>query len=97
MAISLNSIVGRADDTVEAELPEGETAVMKVALGNYYVLNQIGSQIWKTIERPVPVATICDLLVMRYDVERDECLEQTLSYLAALLAEQLVVVHETSA
>jgi hypothetical protein len=91
-SITLASVVCQASDVIDAGLPEGETAIMNTMSGNYFVLNPVGSSIWELLREPVIVGDICNRLLDQFDVERDECVEETLDYLSVLLDEQLVVV-----
>lgn len=77
-------------------MPDGETAIMNVSRGTYYILNGVGGQIWEIIKEPTPVQNVCDDILAQYDVEAEECTKQVLRYLDELLNEQLITVHEPS-
>ncbi|MCE7992571.1 MAG: lasso peptide biosynthesis PqqD family chaperone [Roseivirga sp.] len=71
---------------------DGETVMMSVEQGNYYGLNQVGTEIWKLIESPIKVEDICKALVKEYKVEQDTCEKEVLSFLNDLTSEKIVVL-----
>jgi hypothetical protein len=46
---------------------DGEVVVMGFSQGKYVGLNDIASAIWRRLERPQPVADLCDALVRDFE------------------------------
>lgn len=74
----------------------GEKVMLSVANGKYYNLGKIGGDIWELIQNPVGVSDLVDQLMQQYEVDRDLCEKQTLSFLSSLLEERLIEVEERS-
>ena len=45
----------------------GELALMSIANGCYYTLNPVASDIWRSLERPMPTERLAAMLADEYD------------------------------
>ena len=91
MAITLRTIVQRRLDALGADVG-GEVVLMSVERGKYYGLDEIGSNIWRRIEQPVDVASLCAALQAEYDADA-AALEHDVIALLERLADQGLVVE----
>ncbi|MEN2978574.1 PqqD family protein [Tistrella bauzanensis] len=66
MAITLADTITRNDDLMIAEI-DGEVVLMHIDLGNYYGLDEIGSDIWTRLDAPQGVAALRDALIADYE------------------------------
>lgn len=73
---------------------DGEKVMLSIQNGKYYNLGEMGGEIWDCMKTPIKVKEIINLLMTRYDVERDECEDQVIAFLGQLLAEGIVHVRE---
>lgn len=89
--IDLDMTIVRNSGLLDSEI-DGETVMMSVEQGNYYGLNQVGTEIWKLIESPMVVRDICEALVQDYKVEQATCEKEVLSFLNDLSSEKIVVL-----
>ena len=97
MSVSLSTIVRRGEEHVETRAGE-QIMMMSVAQGNYYVLGGTAERIWEMIEKgPVAIETIVNRLLDEFDVDRDTCEEQVLSFVRSLLDDGLAVEHRHAA
>jgi hypothetical protein len=71
---------------------DGEIVMMSVENGEYYGLDEIGSRIWELIEAPVSVDQLINSLMTEFDVNHEECLNDTLEFLEDLRAKDLLLV-----
>jgi len=78
--IMLNSIIEKNNEMVTADM-DGETVMMSVKTGKYYNLGKMGSIIWEMIENPILVEIIVSSLLEKYNVDRQQCEEEVLSFL----------------
>lgn len=72
----------------------GEKVILSIENGKYYNLGIMGSQIWDLVAEPLTFSSIVDSLINEFDVTREVCEEQVLSFLTHLLEEQLLEVSE---
>lgn len=72
----------------------GEKVILSIENGKYYNLGIMGSQIWDLVAEPLTFSSIVDSLLNEFDVTREVCEEQVLSFLTHLLEEQLLEVSE---
>ena len=67
--IHLETRVRQARDLLDAEIG-GQTVMMSIGRGKYYVLDPIGTEIWDLLKKPRTVRELCDEALPRFDVER---------------------------
>jgi hypothetical protein len=87
--INLQSIISAKKEIVAADM-DGDTVMMSVAAGKYYNLGTTGGAIWKMLESPVSVATLIAKLLERYEVTREQCETEVLSFLNSVNQEGLL-------
>lgn len=88
--ITLESTIKRNSDGLLASEVGDEMVMMDIEAGNYISLNKIGRIIWEQIEQPLPVSTLINNLVNRFNVEEDECVKDTLDYLNNMLQQKVI-------
>lgn len=87
--LTLDSVVSQSSLQVACEL-DGEIVMMHIDSGEYFGCDAVGCRIWKLIEEPKTVSDVCDVLIREFDVERQQCERDVLTFLNELLAESLV-------
>jgi len=92
--IKLDTVVKRSQGLVSNDM-DGETVLLSVESGRYYGMDAVGTRIWDLIEQPRVVAALCDVLQEEFDVEREQCRRDVLSYLDELRAERLIEVESS--
>ena len=96
MAINLNSVVSRNPQIISSKM-DNEVVMMSVEKGNYYGLNQVGSEIWEKLNEPLTVTDLCSKLLIEYNVEREQCERDVMPYLEKLVEEGLILVSDQTA
>lgn len=91
--LALDSVVQRNPKLVASQM-DGEVVMMSIDDGAYYGLDEIGSRIWELMENQVMVNNILDSLLEEFEVEREECLIDTLEFLNDLMDKNLLLVKE---
>jgi hypothetical protein len=76
---------------------DDEMAMMNVKQGKYFVLDSIGTEIWKLIQEPRSVSDICDSMFEHFSVERQQCEQDVLTFLNELYREKLIEVIDNEA
>jgi hypothetical protein len=89
--IHRDAVVVRGDDLFTAPLGD-EVALMQMATGTYFVLDEVAAAIWDRIETPTAVGAICQELRDAYAVAEDRCEADVVQFLEALRLKQLVRV-----
>ena len=84
-----STIISRSPSVLTAEV-DGEVVMMSIEQGQYFGLDDIGSDIWKRIEPPCSFAALIDGLAVGYDADRATILADVHSLLLRM-AEQDVV------
>lgn len=80
------------NNTIEtAEMGE-EVGMLDVETGNYYILNEIGTDIWSLLENPVAFEQLIDKLRLIYDVDYDTCEIESLAFIKEMVENKLIQV-----
>lgn len=87
--IPLSAIVVAANDVLSSELGS-EQVLLNLCDGIYYGLEDVGSDIWKLVQKPVSVAEICDAIVATHDVDPERCRRDVVKLLGELVERRLV-------
>jgi hypothetical protein len=82
-SISTESIVRHIEDVVASNIDD-EKVMMSVEKGAYYGLDPIGSRVWDMIDKPIRVTELIDLLLLKYDVDRETCEQDVMAFLKEL-------------
>jgi hypothetical protein len=90
--ISLESIVGQVGGNIVSDMG-GEKVMLSISNGKYYNLGEIGGVIWEAIEQPLSFGELIDNLLNEYQVDRETCEQQVLTFLEMLLKEDIVMIH----
>lgn len=94
--LTMDTIVQRDQEIIAAEADQ-DLVMVSIATGSYYGVSSVARAIWEAIEHPKKISDVVDDLVKSYQVDRDVCKEQTLSFLEMLSNEGLLrVFDETS-
>jgi hypothetical protein len=90
-SISRNSTVVASQDQVSCEV-HGEAAILQMKAGIYYSLDRVGARVWQSLQKPIRVSELCDLITAEYDVEPTRCEQDLLELLEQLATAGLVEV-----
>ncbi|MDQ0859296.1 lasso peptide biosynthesis PqqD family chaperone [Bacillus sp. V2I10] len=88
-----NSIVSQGEGNIVSDM-NGEKVMLSISNGKYYNLGEMGSVIWDLIESPINFNQLIESLLSQYQVERDECQKQVLSFLESLNKEKLIKLEK---
>lgn len=80
-------------DIFSSEMDE-EAVMMNLEKGEYYGINTVGSCIWKMLETPNTIITLCDQLRKQYAVPEQECRRDVTAFVTELLENNLVKISE---
>lgn len=89
--VALNSIVTHSSDHIASEL-DNEVVMMSIEQGEYYGLGQIGSTIWRLIDKPTKVNDVIAHFVENYNVSLSQCQEDVIAFIQQLDDKGLIVV-----
>lgn len=90
--ITRQTIVARKNEIVAADM-DGETVMMNIETGKYYNLGTTGGVIWSLLEQPIPVETLIEDLLAKYEVTRQQCEEDVMDFLNEINKEGLLSVQ----
>jgi hypothetical protein len=90
--ISLQNMVAQIPGNIVSDMG-GEKVMMNIDNGKYYNLGEIGGDIWTLIEKSISVQEVVEALLTEYQVEREDCVEQVLTFLQQLYNEKLINIE----
>ncbi|WP_203287262.1 lasso peptide biosynthesis PqqD family chaperone [Metabacillus sp. cB07] len=71
----------------------GETVMLSIQNGKYYNFGETGGAIWDLLKKPISFSALIEALILQYQVDREECEKQVLSFLDSLKKENLIIVN----
>jgi hypothetical protein len=90
--LSLSQLVRRNSAALSAEI-DGEAVALDVARGACYGMDPIAAHIWRLIENPVAIGSVCDTLTALYAVDEAVCRRDVLDLIEELRAAELIMVE----
>jgi PqqD family protein of HPr-rel-A system len=72
----------------------GEAVILDIRSGQYFALSPVGAQIWKLLESPCTLASLCAKLAEEYDVEPARCEADVSALLGQLAGHGLIAFEE---
>ncbi len=93
--IDLHSRVVVATTQISCDLA-GEAAILSLADGTYYGLDEVGAFVWNRLSAPISVADVCNAVCAAYDVEPATCHHDVLELLRQLQQRGLITVSDRS-
>ena len=85
-AIGPDTVLTRSEEVLEADI-DGEKVMMSIERGEYYGLDNIGSEIWAMFEKPRAVSEVCATMGARYNVSPEDCERDVVAFLGDLVAD----------
>jgi hypothetical protein len=90
-ALTAFDCIVRSGQCLSTEIDD-ETVLMSVESGCYGGLDDIGSDIWRRLEKPISVVELCDGLASEYDANRATIEADVLAFLSGLLEKQMIEI-----
>lgn len=87
-------IIVRNNSIETAEMGE-EVGMLDVETGNYYMLNEIGTDIWSFLETPITFEQLIEKLRMVYDVNYETCEVESLEFIKEMIENKLIQVSDS--
>ena len=69
---------------------DGESVLLNINTENYFGLDEVGTRIWAVLSEAGSVGEAVDILLLEYDVERDELVKDVCELLAQLQEKELI-------
>ena len=91
--VSLRSVVAASQNLSASELGD-EVVLLDFGSSAYFGLDPVGAHIWRAIQAPTRVEAVCDAVLERFEVERDQCERDVVAFLDELVAEGLAEVRD---
>ena len=79
------------NDSIPTGEVDGELVALDLEKGSCFGMDSIGSAIWDLAREPMTLGEIADALTARFDVEREQCLNDVAPFVGDLLAEGLLL------
>ena len=90
--LSLKSIP-HPDESIVSRHMEGEAVLVHPSRGKVKVLNQVGAEVWKSIDGKKSVEAIVDDLAGRYAMDKQVLENDVLRFVGELLVRELIYLE----
>jgi len=61
-----------------------EIVLLDVASGKYFKIDEVGSSIWEHLKEPKSLDNLVEILIMEYDVEKEQCKKDVTKFIGEL-------------
>ena len=82
-------VIVRGEDNISTEL-DGETVILDIGSGVYSGLDQVGTTIWNSLEKPVRFGEVVQKILAVYDVDQAQCESDLIEFLNSLSENKLI-------
>lgn len=89
--ISIEHLVIQNEGNIVSDMG-GEKVMLNIENGKYYNLGKIGGDIWELIDKTILVSELINNIMAQYDVDKEKCEEEVISFLESMHEERLVRV-----
>ena len=90
MKLTEKTIIQRNPDILASDI-DGEKVMMSIQQGEYFGLGKTGSFIWDTIEQPIAISDLADLITEKYEVSKEQCINDIMPFLNDLAEKKLII------
>lgn len=71
---------------------DGDKVMMNIDKGQYYMINEIGSDIWSILENEITIEELLNKLIDKYDIDKETCKTDVIEFLGRLSDEELIEI-----
>lgn len=89
--IDANTKVCQSKEIDSTDL-NGDKVMMNLDKGKYFALNSVGSCIWDIMKEEICVKDVINILLKKYNVDKETCENNVLNYLGLLENEELITI-----
>jgi hypothetical protein len=88
---TLELVVRKSPDAISTNL-EGESVILHVTTGEYCGLNNVGTFLWERMEGKQTVGSLVKAVLLKYEVNEEECLQDVLAFVETLIVHDLILL-----
>lgn len=89
--INLQTVIQRKKEILASDL-DGEKVMMSIEKGEYYGLGKTGTFIWDNIEESIKIDDLIQLIIEKYNVDKNQCFEDIVPFIRHLIEKELIIV-----
>ena len=89
--ISLDTTPAKNTDQVIERVVEGEALLIHLSSGDYFSLDNVGTRVWENIDGTRTIQDLAELILMEYDVDRNQVVADVLRLAEKLADEGLLI------
>ncbi len=87
-----DSIIEKSPNSIESSI-DGEVVLLNLDNNEYYSMDEVGSDIWKILDKAHTLDEIISRLQEIYDVDRETCMKDSLKFLKQLEEKKIIIVR----
>jgi hypothetical protein len=88
-SISKQAVILQKQETIISDM-DGDTVMMSIKNNKYYNLGSVGGIIWNKLLEPITIENLINDLTSEFEIEKENCEKQVLSFLESLYEENLI-------
>lgn len=87
--MNINTKIKKTNKALASAIDD-EVVMFDADAGKYYGLNSVAAAVWNQLEEPKTVNEICDQLIKKFDIEKEQCVSEVLGFLPDLKEKGLI-------
>jgi len=91
--LSLSKTLEVTKEAVHCSVEE-EVVILSLKNGVYYGLNPVGAFIWNLIQKPKTLKEVRNAVLLEFEVDEEECMEDLYELIGELLKKNLIEVKD---
>jgi hypothetical protein len=93
MKLTNKTTLKRNPEIISSKIDD-EVVMMSIEEGKYFGLDPIGSIIWELLEEPLSLENIIPKLVEEFDVDEEQCFQDSSSFILDMLNKKTLLIQE---
>jgi hypothetical protein len=89
-----SDVLKRNDEDVMFSEVDGESVIMHMQSGRYFGLNSVSTDIWNHLENKVSFSELIEFLMEEYEVNKEQCTNETRNIINALLKLKFLAIQD---
>jgi hypothetical protein len=86
-----DTIIKRTEKVLASSIGD-ELVMFDAEAGKYYGLNPVASNIWSLLDEPKSINELCDHLMNKFEITRENCIKEVIEFIPRLESKGLLEV-----
>lgn len=95
MELTFTSVIKKDEEKLIGSDLGDEMVLMNIINGDYYGFNEVATDIWILLSKPISINQICVEIIQQYDVTEENCKSSVMNIISEMHKEELIEIIST--